>query len=73
MPFATRIRKEAGIATGAVGLITKSDHAETIVEEGDADVVLIARGLLRDPYFPRRAAKELSGELHGPEQYLRAW
>jgi len=73
VPFAGRIRREAGIATGAVGLITKSDHAEAIVEDGDADVVLIARELLRDPYLPRRAAKELSGELHGPEQYLRAW
>ncbi|MDR0182672.1 NADH:flavin oxidoreductase/NADH oxidase [Lysobacter sp. UC] len=73
VPFAARIRKEAGIATGAVGLITQPDHAEAIVEQGDADVVLIARELLRDPYFPRRAAKELSGELHGPEQYLRAW
>jgi 2,4-dienoyl-CoA reductase-like NADH-dependent reductase (Old Yellow Enzyme family) len=73
VPFAARIREEAGIATGAVGLITKSDHAETIVESGEADVVLIARELLRDPYFPRRAAKELSGELHAPEQYLRAW
>ena len=73
VPFAARIRKEAGIATGAVGLITKSDHAESIVEQGDADVVLVARELLRDPYFPRRAAKELSGELQAPEQYLRAW
>jgi 2,4-dienoyl-CoA reductase-like NADH-dependent reductase (Old Yellow Enzyme family) len=73
VPFAARIREEAGIATGAVGLITKSDHAETIVESGEADVVLIARELLRDPYFPRRAAKELSGDLHAPEQYLRAW
>ncbi|MDI9240502.1 NADH:flavin oxidoreductase/NADH oxidase [Lysobacter sp. LF1] len=73
VPFASRIRHEAGIATGAVGLITKSDHAGSIVENGDADVVLIARELLRDPYFPRRAAKELSGELHAPEQYLRAW
>jgi 2,4-dienoyl-CoA reductase-like NADH-dependent reductase (Old Yellow Enzyme family) len=73
VPFAARIRREASIATGAVGLITKSEHAEAIVEQGDADVVLIARELLRDPYFPRRAAKELSGELHAPEQYLRAW
>ena len=73
VPFAARIREQAGIATGAVGLITDADQAEAIVERGDADVVLLARELLRDPYFPRRAAKELSGELHAPEQYLRAW
>lgn len=73
VPFAARIREEAGVATGAVGLITKPEHAETIVENSDADVVLFARELLRDPYLPRRAAKELPGELHAPEQYLRAW
>lgn len=73
VPFAARIRREAGIATGAVGLITEPDHAETVIARGDADVVLLARELLRDPYFPRRAARELDGELHAPEQYLRAW
>ncbi len=73
VPFAARIREQAGIATGAVGLITDADQAEAVVERGDADVVLLARELLRDPYFPRRAAKALSGELHAPEQYLRAW
>ena len=73
VPFAARIRREAGIATGAVGLITEPDHAEAVIARGDADVVLLARELLRDPYFPRRAARELEGELHAPEQYLRAW
>ena len=73
VPFSARIRREAGIATGAVGLITEPDHAQAVVERGDADVVLLARELLRDPYFPRRAARELEADLHAPEQYLRAW
>jgi 2,4-dienoyl-CoA reductase-like NADH-dependent reductase (Old Yellow Enzyme family) len=73
VPFSARIRREAGIATGAVGLITKPGHAESVIEHGDADVVLLARELLRDPYFPRRAARELEADLHAPEQYLRAW
>ena len=73
VPFSARIRREAGIATGAVGLITEPGHAESVIERGDADVVLLARELLRDPYFPRRAARELEAELHAPEQYLRAW
>lgn len=73
VPFAARIRREGGIATGAVGQITGASQAEGIVESGEADVVLLARELLRDPYFPRRAAAELGAELHGPDQYLRAW
>ncbi len=73
VPFSARIRREAGIATGAVGLITEPGHAESVIEHGDADVVLLARELLRDPYFPRRAARELEADLHAPEQYLRAW
>ena len=73
VPFAERIRREAGIATGAVGLITEAMQAETILATGRADVVLLARELLRDPYFPRRAAKELGVELTPPDQYRRAW
>ena len=73
MPFAERIRREAGIATGAVGLITEPAQAEAIVAAGQADLVLLARELLRDPYFPRRAARELGAELTAPDQYLRAW
>jgi 2,4-dienoyl-CoA reductase-like NADH-dependent reductase (Old Yellow Enzyme family) len=73
VPFSARIRREAGIATGAVGLITEPHHAQAVIDRGEADVVLLARELLRDPYFPRRAAQELEGELHAPEQYLRAW
>jgi 2,4-dienoyl-CoA reductase-like NADH-dependent reductase (Old Yellow Enzyme family) len=71
--FATRIRKEAGIATGAVGLITESQQAEGIIANGQADMVLLAREELRDPYWPRRAAKELGVEIEVPLQYQRAW
>jgi 2,4-dienoyl-CoA reductase-like NADH-dependent reductase (Old Yellow Enzyme family) len=73
VPFAERIRREAGIATGAVGLITEPAQAEGVVASGQADVVLLARELLRDPYFPRRAAQALGAELAPPDQYLRAW
>ena len=73
MPFAERIRREAGIATGAVGLITEPAQADAIIAAGQADVVLLARELLRDPYFPRRAAQALGAELTAPDQYLRAW
>jgi 2,4-dienoyl-CoA reductase-like NADH-dependent reductase (Old Yellow Enzyme family) len=73
VPFAARIRREAAIATGAVGLITESRQAADIVESGEADLVLIARESLRDPYFPRRAAQELGASLIAPVQYQRAW
>jgi 2,4-dienoyl-CoA reductase-like NADH-dependent reductase (Old Yellow Enzyme family) len=73
VPFAARIRREAGIATGAVGLITESAQAAAIIANGEADVVLIARESLRDPYFPRRAAQELGQALAAPLQYQRAW
>jgi 2,4-dienoyl-CoA reductase-like NADH-dependent reductase (Old Yellow Enzyme family) len=59
VPFAEEIRKQAAIATGAVGLITDRAQAATIVQTGQADVVLMAREFLRDPYWPRRAAKAL--------------
>ncbi|WP_036113681.1 NADH:flavin oxidoreductase/NADH oxidase [Lysobacter capsici] len=73
VPFSARIRREAGIATGAVGLITRAAQAEKIVVDEEADVVLLARELLRDPYFPLRAAQELGANVHVPEQYQRAW
>ena len=72
-PFAQRIREEAGIATGAVGLITEPAQAEALVANGVADVVLMGRELLRDPYFPRRAAHALGADLPAPPQYLRGW
>jgi 2,4-dienoyl-CoA reductase-like NADH-dependent reductase (Old Yellow Enzyme family) len=71
-PFAERIRREANILTGAVGMITNATQAEHIVGTGQADAVLIARELLRDPYFPLRAARELGQEITWPAQYLRA-
>ena len=71
-PFAARIRKEAGIATGAVGLITSAAQADHIVMTGQADVVLLAREMLRDPYFPLRAARELGREISWPKQYMRS-
>ncbi|MET0655473.1 MAG: NADH:flavin oxidoreductase/NADH oxidase [Pseudoxanthomonas sp.] len=71
--FAARIRKEAGIATGAVGLITEPRQAEDVIDREEADVVLLAREELRDPYWPRRAAKELGAEIDVPLQYQRAW
>jgi 2,4-dienoyl-CoA reductase-like NADH-dependent reductase (Old Yellow Enzyme family) len=72
VPFAERIRHEAGIATGAVGLITEPVQAEEIIAGGRADIVLLARELLRDPYWPLRAARELGQVVPWPIQYLRA-
>jgi len=71
-PFAERIRREAGILTGTVGMITTAIQAEHIVHTGQADAVLLAREMLRDPYFPMRAARELGQEITWPAQYLRA-
>ena len=71
--FATRIRHEAGIATGAVGLITEPQQAEDIIASDKADLVLLAREELRDPYWPRRAAQALGVEIEAPLQYQRAW
>jgi len=70
--FAERIRRESGVATGAVGLITSVEQANTLIGEGKADVVLLARQLLRDPYWPLRAAKVLGATPRWPVQYLRA-
>jgi 2,4-dienoyl-CoA reductase-like NADH-dependent reductase (Old Yellow Enzyme family) len=72
VPFAERIRREANIATGAVGLITSAAQADGIVRQEQADCVLIAREFLRDPYFPLRAARELGHVVPWPAQYLRA-
>lgn len=69
---AARIRREAGVATGAVGLITAPAQADSIVRSGQADCVLLARELLRDPYWPLRAARELGHPAPWPAQYLRA-
>jgi 2,4-dienoyl-CoA reductase-like NADH-dependent reductase (Old Yellow Enzyme family) len=71
-PFAERIRKEAGILTGAVGMITSPEQAQHIIGTGQADVVLLARELLRDPYWPLRAANALKQTVQWPKQYERA-
>jgi 2,4-dienoyl-CoA reductase-like NADH-dependent reductase (Old Yellow Enzyme family) len=71
--FAARIKREAGIAVGAVGLITGATQADAIVKEGRADAVLIARQSLRDSYWPLRAARELGYDVPVPLQYQRAW
>ncbi|MGE0552448.1 MAG: NADH:flavin oxidoreductase/NADH oxidase [Gemmatimonadales bacterium] len=70
--FAERIRREAGIPTGAVGMITEPAQADQIVRSGQADLVLLARELLRDPYWPMRAARALGVPMPWPIQYLRA-
>jgi 2,4-dienoyl-CoA reductase-like NADH-dependent reductase (Old Yellow Enzyme family) len=74
VPFARRIREEAGLPTGAVGMITEPKQAEEILAEGSADVVLLARELLREPNWPLRAAYELGDEVPElwPVQYRRA-
>jgi len=70
--FADRIRREAGIATAAVGMITDPKQANDIVERGEADMVLLAREMLRDPYWPVHAAAALGETVSWPVQYLRA-
>ncbi|MBA2773171.1 MAG: NADH:flavin oxidoreductase/NADH oxidase [Nocardioidaceae bacterium] len=72
VPFASRVRHESGIPSGAVGMITDPTQAERIVADGDADVVLLARALLREPHWPLRAAHELGAEVRWPPQYERA-
>jgi 2,4-dienoyl-CoA reductase-like NADH-dependent reductase (Old Yellow Enzyme family) len=73
IPFAEAIRKQAEILTGAVGMIIDAAQADTILATGQADVVFLARELLRDPYWPRRAALELHTKIEPPVQYQRAW
>lgn len=73
VPMARQIRDEGGIATGAVGLITEPDQADAIIRAGDADLVLLGRELLRDPFWPVRAAKALGQPEPVPKQYLRGW
>ena len=70
--FAERIRHEAGMATGAVGMIIDAAQADTIIRSGQADVVLLAREMLRDPYWPLHAAERLGQKITWPVQYLRS-
>jgi len=71
VPLGAQIRREAGVPTGSVGLITEPAQAEGIVATGDADVVLLARAFLRDPHWVLRAAHELGADVEWPPQYLR--
>ncbi len=71
VPFAERIKVETGIKTGAVGLITTAQQADEVVRTGKADLVFLARELLRNPYFAQNAAFELDAEITLPNQYLR--
>jgi 2,4-dienoyl-CoA reductase-like NADH-dependent reductase (Old Yellow Enzyme family) len=71
-PLAASVRKEAGIPTGAVGMVTRPQQAEQILSTGQADAVLLARELLRNPYWPLMAARELGVSLDWPRQYQRA-
>ncbi|MFI2213836.1 NADH:flavin oxidoreductase/NADH oxidase [Streptomyces sp. NPDC020141] len=72
VPFAARVRAETGLAVAAVGLITETRQAEKIVAGGEADAVLLGRALLRDPFWPRHAARELEARVPVPPQYLRS-
>jgi 2,4-dienoyl-CoA reductase-like NADH-dependent reductase (Old Yellow Enzyme family) len=73
VPFADAIRREANIPTAAVGLITEPTHADEIIRNGRADLVLLARELLRNPFWPQHAAKLLKQPIPAPDQYIRAW
>lgn len=72
VPFAEEIRRKAGILTGAVGMITTPEQADAILREGKADMVLLAREFLRQPYFPLVAGQQLGQAIPWPVQYLRA-
>lgn len=72
VPFSEKIKKETGILTAAVGLITTAEQSESILAENKADLVVMARELLRDPYFPLHAAKTLGANVEWPVQYERA-
>jgi 2,4-dienoyl-CoA reductase-like NADH-dependent reductase (Old Yellow Enzyme family) len=72
VPFASAVRREAAIPTIAVGLITDALQAEQIIAHEHADAVMLARASLRDPYWPRHAAKELKVDMPWPDQYKRA-
>jgi 2,4-dienoyl-CoA reductase-like NADH-dependent reductase (Old Yellow Enzyme family) len=69
--FAADIRRRAGIATGAVGLIYSPDMAEHVLASGQADLIIIARGMLNDPYWPLHAARTLKADVSWPRQYER--
>jgi 2,4-dienoyl-CoA reductase-like NADH-dependent reductase (Old Yellow Enzyme family) len=71
--FAAEIRRQSGVPTAAVGMIVSPEQAEHVIRTEQADLVLLGRESLRDPYFPRRAARALGVKLEPPKQYARAW
>ncbi|MEC2056821.1 NADPH dehydrogenase NamA [Peribacillus psychrosaccharolyticus] len=73
VPFSDTIKHGADIPTGAVGLILSPAQADEIIQNDRADLILLGRELLRDPYWPRTAAKELNYEITAPKQYERGW
>lgn len=73
VPFAARVRRETGVSSAAVGLITDANQADAIIKEGEADMVFLAREFLRDPYWPIHAARTLGQPAPVPPQYFRAW
>ena len=72
IPFSEKIKKETGIFTGAVGMITEAKQAENILQNDQADMIIIAREMLRNPYLPLHWAKVLEEDIHWPQQYQRA-
>jgi len=72
VPFAERIRRDAKVATGAVGLVTEARQAESILAEEKADAVFLARAMLREPHWALHAARELGVDVAWPKQYVRA-
>ena len=72
LPFSAQIKKETGIFTGAVGMITEAKQAESILQNGQADMIMIAREMLRNPYLPLIWARELEESIGWPPQYVRA-
>jgi 2,4-dienoyl-CoA reductase-like NADH-dependent reductase (Old Yellow Enzyme family) len=71
VPFSEAVRK-TGILTGAVGLITKAAQAESILQDEKADLILFGREMLRNPFFPLNAAKDLGEDIEWPIQYIRS-
>ena len=72
VPFSEKIKKEAAIMSAAVGMITTPQEAEEVLQKEQADLVLLGREMLRNPYFPLQAAAALNAEIAWPDQYLRA-
>ena len=72
IPFSEEIKKKVNILTGGVGLITSPEQAENIIRTGQADLVILAREMLRNPYWPLYASEKLKADIEWPKQYLRA-